>query len=267
MANFTDPLKVAFGRYLWRYFDEVLVGDTPAVAEFVGRPFKKAMVWAPGRMVDQVDEMLDAYRKNDTSQATQPKTALPIMIAAMSKDFVPAPPEYGRGLGDYVDVRIPGDSLKRLFRMRVALAEVRTQVAIIAADEPSARSMAMQLHLYASAIENRTFYSDYKLAGFDEKWSCQLEMPDLLAINSPTDVKNLTVLAVDITMRAAVPFLKAPRSDQPNDGQGSGNTDDPFAPEYNPNGYLTVIEVNGKEYPPVPGAPPTSEFTVDLNTP
>ena len=262
--NFTEPIQVAFGTYLEEWFENVLVADTPALAEYAGRAFKNAAVWAPGRMIDQVDDMLDSYRKNDNSQVTQPKTKLPILIVAMAKDFVPAPPEYGRGLGDYVDVMIPDDAKKRLFRMRVAVADVRMQIAIVAADSPSAKSLAMQLHLYMSAIENRVFYSTYKLAGFDEKWGCMLELPDIMAMNSPTQegVKNMTVLVLDVNFRATVPFLKAPKASQPNDGQGSGNTDNPFAPDYNPNGYLTVQEVHGKDTPPVPGAPPVLEWTV-----
>ena len=57
MANFTTPIRVAFGRYL-QGFHRMLIADTPALAEYAARPFAKAAVWAPGRMVDQVDDMM-----------------------------------------------------------------------------------------------------------------------------------------------------------------------------------------------------------------
>jgi hypothetical protein len=262
VSNFTDPIKVAFGAYMYDWFSNALVGDTRAVAEFLRRPFGEAVVWAPGRMIDSAEEMLDAYRKNDTSQATQPKTRLPAIICAMDKSFIPAPPEYGRGLGDAIDVTIPDDSLERVFRMRAAVADVRTQIAIFAADEPTAKSLAMQLHLFMSAIGNRVFYSTYKLAGIDDAWPCQLELPDLMAMAQPTDVKNMTVLVIDVQARCVVPFLKAPTASEANDGQGSGNTDDPFAPNYNPSGYLTVAEVDVKSYPPRFGAPIMGHYKV-----
>ncbi len=262
MANFTDPIKAAFGDYL-REFHEQLFADTPAMAEFAARPFAEAAVWAPGRMIDQVEDMLASYRKNDNSQAVKPKTPLPIMIACMAKDFVPAPPEFGRGLGDPVDVMIPDDPKERVFSMRVVVAEIRTQVALVAADDATARSMALQLHAWTSAIGNRIFYSTYKLAGIDDRWPVMLEMPDLMAMNSPTEVKNLTMLVLDISLRATVPLLRAPKSTEPNDGQGDGsNQDNQFAPDYDPSGYLVVTEANGKNYPPRVGAPAIADWTV-----
>lgn len=263
MANFTDPIKIAFGQYL-AAFHAQLVADTRALAEFADRPFSHAAVWAPGRMIDQVEDMLASYRKNDNSQAIQPQTPLPIMIACMAKDFVPAPPEFGRGLGDAVDVMIPSDPKERVFSMRVVVADVRTQVAIIAADDSTARSIALQLHAYTSAIGQRVFYSTYQLAGIDEKWPVMLEMPDLMAMASPTELKNITILVLDIPLRATVPLLKAPKAADVNDGQGEGaNTDNPFEPGYDPSGYLMVTQADGKNFPPRIGAPVIGEWTVE----
>jgi hypothetical protein len=263
MSNFTDPIKIAFGAYLRHFFD-LLIADTPAMAEYAERPFAQAAVWAPGRMIDQVEDMLASYRKNDNSQATQPQTPLPIVIACMAKDFVPAPPEFGRGLGDAVDVMIPSDPKQRVFRMRVVVADIRTQVAIVAADDATARSIALQLHAYVSAISQRTFYSSYKLAGIDENWPVMVELPDLMAMSSPLEgIKNLTVLVLDIPLRATVPLLSAPKASQPNDGKGQGpNTDNPFADNYDPHGYLVVVQADGRNFPPRVGAPAANEWTV-----
>lgn len=262
MSNFTDPIKAAFGRYL-QEFHKLLIADTKAMAEFANRDFAKAAVWAPGRIIDQVEDMLASWRKNDTSQATQPKTQLPIMIACMGKDFVPAPPEFGRGLGDAVDVIIPTDPKERLFKMRVVVADIRTQVAIIAADDSTARSIALQLHAYTSAIGNRSFHTTYKLAGIDDHWPVMLEIPDLMAMSAPTEVKNLTMLVLDVTLRATVPLLTAPKAAEANDGQGTGaNTDNPFEPDYDPSGYLVVTQANGFNFPPRIGAPAMGVWTV-----
>ena len=42
-----------------------------------------------------------------------------------------------------------------------------------------------------------------------------------------TGSKNLTVLAMDITLRAEIPLFDAPKDGEPNDGKGVPGTDDP----------------------------------------
>ncbi|NCC41888.1 MAG: hypothetical protein EOM21_21260 [Gammaproteobacteria bacterium] len=64
----------------------------------------------------------------------------------------------------------------------------------------------------------------------------------------PTDHKNLTLLTVDLTIRANVPLYQAPKPGEPNDGQG-----DPTDPE-DPAGYpfLREIDSNGRRVVDVP---------------
>lgn len=241
MANFTDPIKAAFGRYLGRFYSEHLVADTPALAEFRQRGFAKSAVWAPGRMVDQVEEMLSSWRKNDNDDSDTPHPKLPVMIAAMSKDYMPAPADYGRQMLNPVDVIIPGDPKHRVFKMRAVTADIRAQVAICAPEDPTARSIAMQLQMFSGATENRRFHSIFRLAGMDDHWPVVLETPDIQAINTPAgEAKNLTILTVDFQLRATVPLLQAPASG--GDGQGSGTEDDP-------DGYLVVVQALGANAP------------------
>lgn len=237
MANFTDPIKAAFGRYLGRFYTEHLVADTPALAEFRARGFAKSAVWAPGRMVDQVEEMLSSWRKNDNAGTDTPHPYLPVMIAAMSKDYMPAPADFGRPMVNPVDVIIPSDVKRRVFKMRSVVADIRTQVAICAPEDPSARSIAMQLQMFSASTENRRFHSIYRLAGMDDHWPVSLETPDVQAVNTSVgEAKNLTILTVDFQLRATVPMLTYPASG--GDGKGSGTGDDP-------DGYLVVVQATG----------------------
>ena len=264
MGNFTDPIKAGFGRYL-AGFHQQLMGDTLGVREFAARPFGKAAVWAPGRMADSVEEMLEAWRKNDTSQATQPKVYLPVMIAALSKDFTPAPGDFVMNRGDWIDVMIPSDTEGRVFKMRSVTRDVRAVVLIAAADEPTASSLALQLQAYCSEMFNRRFAAHYPLAGLDEKWPVSLEVPDIMTVPVLTEQKNITMMTAEFTLRATIPMLKAPLASQPNDGKGSGNTDNPFASLYNPNGYLVVVEARGANYPPHPDAAAVGGWRVGGN--
>lgn len=253
--SFTDPVKAGFGRYLERFHAQLLA-DTPAMREFVGRPFASACVWAPGRMIDQANEMLESWRKNDTSQASQARTALPVMVASMSKDFMPAPPDFTRGMSDdFLPVMIPGDAKERVFYMRAVVADIRTQVAIFAPEEGTAKSIAMQMHLFASALPNRRFTSAYRLAGVNDQWPVVLELPDLNAVAAPTDVKNLTILTVDLQLRATIPMLVRPTPDLA-DGKGTGT-------EADPDGFLVVSEVQAKKFAGQLGAgDPVGEWVV-----
>jgi len=196
-------------------------------------------------MVDHVEDILASWRKSDTSQAVRATPYLPIMIAAASKDYMPAQPDYTRQAADPMDVMIPGDPKERVFKMRAVVSEVRVQVAVAAADEATARSIAMQLQLYASATERRRFYSSFPLAGIDTAWPVSVEMPEVSGINMPGEQKNLTVLTVDFNLRATVPMLTHPRAgDVEGDGQGSGTVDDP-------DGYLVVQQADIYAWPDV----------------
>ncbi len=247
MANFTTPIKAAFGRYLHAFHSQ-LVGDTRTLAEFAVRDFAKAAVWAPDRMADQVEEMLKAWRKNDTSQADRGTPYLPVMIVALAKDYVPWQPDVGRTAPDELDVMIPADAKGRAFRMRVAGAEIRAQVVFCASDSDTARSMALQFNLWTQAVPNRRFFAQYPLAGISEDWPVMLEMPDVQAINTQTEATNITILAADLTLRATIPMLRYPaHSASDADGKGAGTQADP-------DGYLTVHEVQGYPHAGIAGS-------------
>jgi hypothetical protein len=233
------PVRIGLGLYLQKFHAELSI-DTPALAEFAARDFAKTLVMAPGRMIDQVGDMLDAWRANDNSGEQRPVSSLPIMVMALSRDFVPVAPDGGgHAFADKTAVRIPGDPKQRMFDLRTVSAEVRAQI-VIAAHEPlTAQSLAMQLHMHASQSHRRNFPARYMLAGMVSEWPVSIESTDLLAVASPIDAKNLTVLAADMTLRVTIPMLSAPRLNAADaDGQG---TDDMM----DPSGYLGVQEVRG----------------------
>jgi len=138
--------------------------------------------------------------------------------------------------------------------MRAVVADVRVQLAVFAQEEATARSIVMQLYAFATATANRRFRARYKLAGLDDDWPVVIESTDLMGVTSPTEVKNLTILTVDIQLRATVPMLSYPRRTEPNDGAGSGTPADP-------DGYLVVERVDGLTAP-APGYATPVTWTV-----
>lgn len=208
-------------------FYHSLVPTTEAMREYVGRGIAKSIVWAPGRMVDQAEEILAQWRRNDNSGEAGSSAFLPVVAVAMAKDYSPVPGDFSRQLAEGQYVMIPADTKERIFKLRQAQGDRRTQIVIFAADEPTARSIATQFGLWVAQFVSRTFDVPYQFAGFTHLWPAMLESTDAPAQNIQHDQKNLTILACDIVLRETIPMFSAPKEGEPNDGKGTDPVTDP----------------------------------------
>jgi hypothetical protein len=236
-----QSVKVAFGRYMGHFY-ESLSPTTKGMQGFVNRGLSKSIVWAPARMVDAVEEMLASWQRNDTDDAPTQPAELPVIIAAMAKDYTPSGRDYTRQItaDDGAWVIIPEDVKERAFDVKLIAGDIRTQVAIFAHDEPTAKSLASQLLLFIDAPSNRRFLAKYEFAGLEMDWPVQIESPDPMAQNIDIGTKNMTVLAIDIMLKVSIPIFGAPKEGQPNDGKGiPGDSVDPA-------GHPVVVQVNNK---------------------
>jgi len=241
----TIEVKQAFGTYIAEFYSS-LVPTTKPMHEFVVRGLAKSCVWAPGRMIDQVEEMVSSWQRNDTDQAPTQPPKLPVVIVAMAKDYIPTGRDFGRQISERMDVILPGDEKERCFGLRVMGGDIRAQVAFCAVDEATAKSLASQFSLFVDAVDNRRFFAQYSFAGEALPFPVQIETPEVPAIEVKTGNKNLSVLAADLTLKASIPLFSAPKLNEPNDGQGTvGSTTDPA-------GYPLVIEVVGVNTEPRP---------------
>lgn len=232
-----QPVKIAFGDYMARFHGDIVATTKPLIA-YKKRPLSKGVAWCSGRMIDAAEDMLASWRKNDTNSAPTKPAELPVILVAMAKDYIPTAREYTRQVAERQLVTIPEDPKERMFGLRYLSADIRAQVAVFAADEPTARSLAAQFCLFIDAMPNRTFSAFHRFAGLDLPWAVQLETSDAPAMTVATDAKNLTIVAVDLTLRTAIPIFDWPADAEPNDGKGTdGNPDDPH-------GYLLVDIVN-----------------------
>lgn len=236
-----EPIKVAFGKFLGRYFAD-LVPTTLAMREYCSRQYKEAVMMAPARMVDAAEEMMLKYfRVEDEKLVPTHPHKLPVIIAAIAKDTTPTGRDYTRQIADKQWFQFPGDPKQRIFAVRTSAVDLRAQIAVFAYDEPTARSMIGQLLLFLDETESRRFYSTYSFAGFDSQWAVQIESPDSPAMSIATDAKNLTILTVDLTLKCDVPLFYAPKEGEENDGKGTPGTDDPA-------GYPYIKEITENFY-------------------
>lgn len=234
-----QELKVGFGHYMGRFFDQ-LVPTTKPMAEYCRRPFKYAVMLAPARMIDMAEDLLAKYLRADIQKDfgsnTRPHN-LPVTIVAFARDVTPTGRDYGRQIANADYMSFPDDEKGRVFKVRTVASDVRVQCAIFASDEPTARSIAAQFLLFVDAVENRRFWVDYEYAGFRVRYPAQLETTEALAPLTPTEANNLTVLAVDLTLKCTIPLISGPREGEPHDGKGIPGD------EYDPAGYPIVEQM------------------------
>lgn len=232
-----QPIKIGFGEYISRFYGG-LSATTKPMHEFISRGLDKSIAWCPSRMVDSAEEMLAMWQRNDTDDSPTHPAKLPVILVAMAKDYVPTGREYTRQVSDSQFVTLPDDPKERMFGLRYISADIRTQLAIFAADEPTARSIAAQFCLFIDSPHNKTFDASHRFAGFDLSWGVQLESSDTPAMSIQSEAKNLTILALDLTLRASIPMFDHPKDSESNDGKGTdGDIDDPH-------GYLLVETVD-----------------------
>lgn len=239
-----EPVKSAFGQFMGRFYGGIIPTTKP-LEGYVLRGLSKSIVWAPSRMVDSAEDMLASWQRNETEDAKTRPVNMPVMIVALARDYVPTGRDYTRQVADAVMTIIPSDTKERLFGLRTMAGDVRAQIAIFAQDEPTARSLAAQFLLFLDATQNRRFTAQYPFAGQLLEWPVQIEAPDSPAMSIATESKNLTILAIDITLKAEIPLFDAPAPGQPNDGKGTpGDASDP-------SGYPMTGQVNiaSKETP------------------
>ena len=198
-----QSVKVAFSEYIGDFYRSISATTKPMI-EFRSRGLEKSIAWCPSRMIDTAEEMLSQWQRNDTDNAPTNPSKLPVILVAMAKDYVPTSREYTRQVAERQFVGIPEDTKGRMFGLRYISADIRTQICIFAADEPTARSIAAQFCLYIDAMSNRTFNALHEFAGFKLPFGIQLETSDAPAMNIQTDAKNLTILAIDLTLRCSV---------------------------------------------------------------
>jgi len=232
-----DPVKVALAEYLGRFYASLVPG-TRGMTEFCARGLEKSIAWAPGRMMDAAEEMLDSWQRNDTDSAATAPAKLPVILVAMSKDTIPTDRNYTRNMSEPEYITFPCDTKERAFKVRTFAADIRAQLVIFAHDEPTARAIAAQFMLFVDTFVNRRMVSSWRFSGLDHFWPVMMETPAVPAMSVATDAKNITIMAIDLTLKATVPLFQAPAVGEPNDGKG-----DPANPE-DPAGYPLVTEVN-----------------------
>lgn len=237
MTDHSLALKTAFGQYISRFYAGIYA-DTPALQAFVDRGLCKSVVWAPGRMIDSVEDMLKAYQKNENMLPDEPyrpgaNARFPVVVVAMAKDYMPTGGDFGgRQVGRRL-VALESGAGASVYGYRQAMGDIRTQIVIMSAEAPSAQSLAAQFSLFVGEVPNRRFRVHFRWHNYELDMPCMLETPDIMFSKIDPENQNMTILAADLTLKAVFPYLDAPGPGDVNDG--STNT---------PPGWPLVEQIN-----------------------
>jgi hypothetical protein len=88
MSDLFLPVKVGLGQYMTRFKQSLIVihNDSAAVQDFANRALPKSMVFAPSRMIDAIEDILSAWRKNTNDATKAQSTAfLPMIAVAIAR--------------------------------------------------------------------------------------------------------------------------------------------------------------------------------------
>lgn len=244
-GNF-DQIKKGFGHYLARWRKGIYpdYADTEAVRQFLARPMSQSIQWAPARMIDAAEDMLELYRKASNGDHG-PAGMLPVMLLAMDDNFLGTGADWGgQHTGRRLVQILEGGSW---YGFKQVMQDRRVQVVIIASEGGSAQSLAAQLASFIQEPKNRRFDAPYVFGQYKVPMPVSLETNrvDWMNVAAPGDAKNIKILAADITLKCIIPFFDAPGAGDPTDG--SANTPPGYPPlrEVELSDATTGVQFNG----------------------
>lgn len=241
-----DQIKKGFGQYLARWRKGVYADylDTAAVKTFMAKPMAQAIQWAPARMIDAAEDMLELYRKASNGPHG-PSGMLPVILLAMDDNFLGTGADWGgQHIGRRLVQIVEGGSW---YGYKHVMQDRRAQVVIIASEGGSAQSLAAQLASFIQEPKNRWFDAPYQFGQYKVPMPVTLETNrvDWMNVAAPGDAKNLKILAADITLKCSIPFFDAPQQGEPNDGSTHIPPGYPLVREVQHDDLVTGVRMNG----------------------
>ncbi len=191
----TRAVKEAAAHFMLQFFRQLVPNGNQAIAHFIERPDNKKLAIAPGRLVDQSEEMLAKWREKGANGARSP---LPIFLMGFAKDYSSTGLEKGRSVA--LQKYTVQDDKGNFFYLRLDKHDQRVQVVLAAPDHETAFSLASQFKLYCSNYGNRHLFSITDYNGLNYGFPMQLE--DSQIFGAPQQISeqdNLTVLVFDLT--------------------------------------------------------------------
>lgn len=198
----TKAIKICAVNFFKKFLDEV-VPTNRQLAHFNRREIEKKLSIANGRLVGQVEEMLNKWREKGVNGALSP---LPVFVIGFDKGYSSTGRE--KGIGVVEKNYIVNDDLGNFFKVRVSKHDQRVQAVLFAPDHDTAFSLADQFKLFCARYENRHHYAITEYNGIPYPFAMTLEDNSIFGDNQQIpDQDNLTVLVFDLSFNCHTPYF------------------------------------------------------------
>ena len=218
------PVKVGFAEYMKGYFEYLktinnITAETKSLADFILRDVGKCIVWCPTRMVDQANEMLGAWQRNDTDSAATTPYKLPVIAIAFGGGYMPTGRDYSRRITVPQAIILDNDVKERVFKITTSVSDVLTQIVFFTNDPTTVYELAES---FVNYVDNAQFFNaKYIFAGLEHEFPVQVESPEFPVELVDSGVKNICINAVRLNWHVTEPHFYHPKDNEPNDGKGT----------------------------------------------
>ena len=176
------------------------------------RPLNEAIAGVKSSMIDDVESMIEAYRKNQNKDVEGGGTAfIPVMFIATA--VAAQPPEISQiiGIPYWLDVIVNDGVEDKIVQMRIIPKAIRAQIAYVSTNPHGTGSVSDQFIAYMSDDAKRripVFYNGLK-DPFEMTILDNTLFPDIVA----TEAKNVSIISIDFTLIGGVPQIPNPDTD------------------------------------------------------
>jgi hypothetical protein len=182
-------------------FQKWLHADTKALQAW--KDDSKPIVIVEGRLVDDVQSMVDSYRKSGAAR-------LPRLFLAVQRIKEKPDASSLRTVPNEINSRITGDQLKRNIKFRAIARAFRIQFAFLVNDPDSASSFTDQFSNYIELAEKRRFPVTYV---FDDNasddWHLTILDNSIFPDSASIEETDLTIGIFDFVAQGLLPQITA----------------------------------------------------------
>jgi hypothetical protein len=182
-------------------FQKWMIADTAALEVWKNDPLPIVVV--EGRMIDDIQSMLDSYRSTGTAR-------LPRLFLAVQR--IKEKPEASslHAVPYDLKTRISTDPQKRNITLRALARAFRVQIAFLVNDPDSASSLTDQFSNYFELQEKRRFPVIYQFAeDVSDSWPLTILDNSLLPDTASIEEDNLTIGIFDFVAQGLLPQITA----------------------------------------------------------
>lgn len=181
-------------------FRSWLIAETKLLHQWKTQRY--AFVVAEGRMVDDVQNMLDSMRKK--------KVDLPIVIIAVRQ--ITAPPDLSMvmGMPQERNVIIPADPLQRRVKLRTEPRGYHVQLVFLGNDTASADAFSSQFASYIRLMEKRRIQVTYPLSkDLSDQWAMTIFDNTIFPDTVSLEANNIVGGIIDFDLFGLIPRVTA----------------------------------------------------------